>query len=240
VSAAIVGKPNVGKSSLLNALLDKDRAIVTDLPGTTRDIIEDYLNINGLPLRIMDTAGIRETHNLAEMEGVKRSLKAIDGADLIIAVLDASRPLDAADSELLEKIKNKKSVVVINKVDQESPAFLSPSDPRPLEPFPTVKVSAVTGQGIGVLKDAIYSLCIAPGSSFDREDLLITNMRHKHAIDSAVESLKKAEESLNNNEPLEVTALFLRETLNHLGTIIGVVTTDDILNRIFSEFCIGK
>lgn len=239
VSAAIVGKPNVGKSSLLNALLEKDRAIVTDLPGTTRDIIEDYLNINGLPLRIMDTAGIRETHNLAEMEGVKRSLKAIDGADLIIAVLDASRPLDAADRELIERIKNKKSVVVINKIDREIPGFGSVVPGDALQTAP-VKVSAVTGHGIDELKNAIYSLCIAPDSPLDHEDLLITNMRHKHAIDSAIESLKRAEESLSNNEPLEVTALFLRESLNHLGAIIGVVTTDDILNRIFSEFCIGK
>ncbi len=113
VSTAIVGKPNVGKSSLLNALLQKDRAIVTEMPGTTRDVIEDYLNINGLPLRIMDTAGIRETHDLAEIEGVRRSLKAIEGADIVLAVLDAGRPFDEADKEVIEKVKDKKTVIVL-------------------------------------------------------------------------------------------------------------------------------
>lgn len=238
VSTAIIGKPNVGKSSLLNALLQKDRAIVTEIPGTTRDIIEDYLNINGLPLRIMDTAGIRETHDLAEIEGVKRSLRAIEGADIVIAVFDAGRSFDEADSEVIEKVKDKRAVIVINKSDVESPAFSLQPSAFGLQPV--VKVSALKNEGIDDLKDAIYSICISYGGASGVEDVLITNIRHKQSIDMALKSLKEAEDALQRNEPLEVIALFLRESLDSLGEIIGAVTTDDILNRIFSEFCIGK
>lgn len=238
VSTAIVGKPNVGKSSLLNSLLQKDRAIVTEIPGTTRDVIEDYLNINGLPLRIMDTAGIRETHDLAEIEGVRRSLKAIEGADIVLAVFDANRPFDEADKEVIERVKDKKTVIVINKSDIESPAFgLQPSA---FSLQPVVRVSALRGDGINDVKDAIYSLCITAGKASDAEDIIITNLRHRQSIDRALKSLKDAEDALKANEPLEVIALFLRESLDSLGEIIGAVTTEDILNRIFSEFCIGK
>lgn len=237
VAAAIVGKPNVGKSSLLNALLERDRAIVTDIPGTTRDIVEDYFTINGLPLRIMDTAGIRETHDRAEMEGVRRSLQAIEGADMVIAVLDAGRPLDDADREVLDKVSGKRAIIVINKKDIENPEFgkgISDFD------FPFVRISALMGDGLDRLKDEIYSLCISGGNHAEREDVLVTNTRHKEAIDRAVESLREAKESLATGKPLEVAALFLRESLDYLGAIAGVVTTDDILNRIFSEFCVGK
>lgn len=238
VSTAIVGKPNVGKSSLLNAILQKDRAIVTEMPGTTRDVIEDYLNINGLPLRIMDTAGIRETHDLAETEGVRRSLKAIEGADIVLAVLDVSRPFDEADKEVIDRIKDKKAVIVINKADIESPAFgLHPSD---FSPHSVVKVSALKGDGIDNLKNTIYSLCITSGRASDTEDIIITNLRHRQSIDRALKSLNDAEDALKRNEPLEVVALFLRESLYSLGEIIGAITTEDILNKIFNEFCIGK
>lgn len=240
VLTAIVGKPNVGKSSLLNALLQKDRAIVTEVPGTTRDIIEDYLNINGLPLRIMDTAGIRETHDLAEIEGVKRSLRAIEGADIVIAVLDASRPIDEADMELMEKVKDKKTVIVVNKSDIESSEFDLPISLFTDSPVPAVKVSALKGDGIDDLKNTIYSLCVLSSSAKGVEDVLITNIRHKQSIDMALKSLKDAEDALKRDEPLEIIAIFLRESLDRLGEIIGAVTTEDILNRIFSEFCIGK
>ncbi len=250
VSTAIVGKPNVGKSSLLNSLLQKDRAIVTEMPGTTRDVIEDYLNINGLPLRIMDTAGIRETHDLAEIEGVRRSLKAIEGADIVLAVLDASRPFDDADKEVIEKAKEKRAVIVINKSDIvkiRDTSHIFENIRRKVDinmgcvpNFPTVRVSALKGNGIDDLKDAIYSLCITAGKASDAEDIIITNLRHRQSIDRALKSLKDAEDALKRNEPLEVVAFFLRESLDSLGEIIGAVTTEDILNKIFSEFCIGK
>lgn len=241
VSAAIVGKPNVGKSSLLNALLKKDKAIVTEIPGTTRDVIEDYLNINGLPLKIMDTAGIRETHDLAEIEGVKRSLKAIDGADIVIAVFDASRPVDKADNELIARVKDKKTIAVINKSDIEIPEFGAAMGQELLiEREKVLKISALRGDGIDAFKSAIYNECISSDSAHGIESVLITNVRHKQSVDSALEALKKAKETLNEKEPLEVAALFLREALDMLGEITGVVTTEDILNKIFSEFCIGK
>jgi tRNA modification GTPase len=241
VSAAIVGKPNVGKSSLLNALLKKDRAIVTEIPGTTRDVIEDYLNINGLPLKIMDTAGIRQTHDLAEIEGVKRSLKAIDGADIVIAVFDASRPVDKADNELIARVKDKKTIAVINKSDIEIPEFgAAMGQELWTEKEKVLKISALRGDGIDAFKSAIYNACISSDSAHGIESVLITNVRHKQSVDSALEALKKAEETLNEKEPLEVAALFLREALDRLGEITGAVTTEDILNKIFSEFCIGK
>ncbi|MDI6800940.1 MAG: tRNA uridine-5-carboxymethylaminomethyl(34) synthesis GTPase MnmE [Thermodesulfovibrionales bacterium] len=240
VSTAIVGKPNVGKSSLLNALLQKDRAIVTEIPGTTRDVIEGYLNISGLPLKVMDTAGIRETHDLAEMEGVKRSLKAIEGADIVIAVLDASRPLDDADMELIEKVRDKKTVFAINKSDIQTNDFVFHS----FDNKPVINVSALKGEGIDELKNTIYSLCISSTKTSNRtvdiQNVLVTNIRHKQLIDMALDAIQAAENSLKRNEPLEVVALNLRESLDSLGEIVGAVTTEDILNRIFSVFCIGK
>ncbi len=243
VSAAIVGKPNVGKSSLLNALLQKDRAIVTEMPGTTRDVIEDCLNINGLPLIIMDTAGIRETHDLAEMEGVKRSLKAIDSADIVLAVMDASRPFDEADKEVIERVKDKRAVIIINKSDIKSPDFTFSSPD--FSPCPVVNVSALKGDGLDELKNAVYSLCISPCARCSPprcspEGVLITNIRHRLSIEKAAISLGIAIEDFEHDKPLEVIAISLMESLDSLGEIKGTVSTEDILNKIFSEFCIGK
>jgi len=237
---AIVGKPNVGKSSLLNVLIKKDRAIVTDLPGTTRDIIEESLNIDGLPVRVMDTAGIREAHNLAEAEGVKRSLAAIEGADIVLAVFDASRPLDQADRQVIKRVRHKKAIMVINKCDMIHQDF-DQADTE-LNTHTAVKISALKNEGTDILKKKIVATLSSkkiPGHDVI-PDLLITNIRHKQLVDTATFSLERARETLERGEPLEVTALSLRECLDSLGEIIGAVTTEDILNRIFSEFCIGK
>jgi len=233
---AIVGKPNVGKSSLMNALLKKDRAIVTELPGTTRDVIEEGLNIGGMPVRIMDTAGIREAHDLAEIEGVKRSLAALEGADIVLAVFDGSRPADEADAEVLEKTKDKRTIFVINKTDISDPRFsISPA-------HQAVRISALNGEGIDGLKEKVIEALIGNKNSGagESDDILITNARHKQLLDRAIESLEKTETTFAGGEPLEITALFLRECLDSLGEIVGLVTTEDILDRIFSEFCIGK
>jgi tRNA modification GTPase len=236
----IVGKPNVGKSSLLNALLKQDRAIVTDLPGTTRDIIEEGLNIDGLPVRVMDTAGIREAHNLAEAEGVKRSLAAIEGADIVLAVFDASRPLDEADRQVIRRIERKKAIAVINKCDIINHSF--DQGDLELNSHATVKISALKNEGLDMLKKSIIASLL--GEKATGQDivpgLLITNIRHKQLVDNAGMSLEQAGETLERGDPLEVTALSLREALDSLGEIIGAVTTEDILDRIFSEFCIGK
>jgi tRNA modification GTPase len=237
---AIVGKPNVGKSSLMNAILKKDRAIVTEMPGTTRDIIEEGLNIGGMPVRIMDTAGIREAHDLAEIEGVKRSLAAIEGADIVLAVFDGSNPADDADMEVLEKTKDKKTIVVINKSDISSPEFnISKTVP---DIHPVISISAKTGEGIATLKEKIIEKLTESRGRGTEEgaNLLVTNARHKQLLDKSLESLDNALRAFVADEPLEVTAMFLRESLDSLGEIVGIVTTEDILNRIFSEFCIGK
>jgi len=235
LTTAIVGKPNVGKSSLLNALLMKDRAIVTEIPGTTRDIIEEYINIKGIPLKIVDTAGIREAHDLVEAEGIKRSLKAVESAELVLLVLDCSRAIDSLDEEIINKVIHKKVIVVINKKDIKTDEFHLPES---LKDKPTVEISALNAEGIEDLKELIFNSTIS--GKYEREGIVVTKLRHKLSLEKAFESLNNAYESFKNREPLEITAMFLREALNFLGQIVGVVTTEEILNLIFSEFCIGK
>lgn len=243
VAAAIVGKPNVGKSSLLNALLDADRAIVTEIPGTTRDVIEEHLAVGGIPVKIMDTAGIRETHDLAEMEGVRRSLRALRHADVVLAVFDGSMPFDEADRVVLENMGDKAALYVVNKSDIPDPSFTIPGAAGER---PVVRVSALTGEGIEALRDAVYRL-IVPASASDGkagmspgETVFITHLRHKDAVERAYHAISEAGGGLQGGDPLEVIALNLRESLDYLGEVIGVVTTEDILDRIFSRFCIGK
>ncbi|MGB9822270.1 tRNA uridine-5-carboxymethylaminomethyl(34) synthesis GTPase MnmE [Thermodesulfovibrio sp.] len=233
--AAIVGKPNVGKSSLLNALLMKDRAIVTEIPGTTRDIIEEYVNIKGMPLKIVDTAGIREAHDLVEAEGIKRTLRAVELAQLVLLVLDSSRPIDSLDEEIINRVIHKKIIVVINKKDIRSKEFCLP---EVLKDKPRVEISALKGEGIEELKELIFNMTIS--GKYEQEGVVITKMRHKIALENALQALNNALQSFKEKEPLEITAMFLREALSFLGQIVGVVTTEDILNLIFSEFCIGK
>ncbi len=244
ISIAIVGKPNVGKSSLLNAFLEKDRAIVTALPGTTRDTIEEYINIKGFPVRIIDTAGIREAHNLAEKEGVNRSLKAIDGADIVLSLFDCSKPLSSEDMSVMNKTHDKNTIFILNKCDlpsviKEKYLFKNKIINHQSSIINSaIKISAKKRTGIDTLKESIINRAIKgqpPGVG-----LIITNIRHKHSIDEALEAMKKAKSLLTRSEPLEIVAIELRNALDRIGEIIGAVTTDDILNRIFSEFCIGK
>ncbi len=240
LSTAIVGKPNVGKSSLLNALLKRERAIVTEMPGTTRDVIEEYLNVNGLPLRLMDTAGIRDVVDIAEKEGVKRSLKSIESADLVIAIFDQSEPLGQEDFEVLEKIRDKKAIIVLNKSDLQS-GFDKGIFPSQLIPNVSniLRISATRGDGLEELKDAIFNSCLRDWKE-EREGVIVTNIRHKTSIGNALKSLEKAEYALIENQPVEILALELRDSMDKLGEIVGIVTTEDLLNKIFSDFCIGK
>ncbi len=235
LTTAIVGKPNVGKSSLLNALLMKDRAIVTEIPGTTRDLIEEYVNIKGIPLKIIDTAGIRQAYDLVEAEGIKRTLKAIEEAELVLLVLDTSRAIDSLDMEIIQKVKDKKVIAILNKKDIKSKDFSLPNE---LKNKPMVEISALTGEGIDELKELIFNTSIS--KRYRQEGLIVTKLRHKIALEKAFESLQSALRSFKNKEPLEITAMFIREALNYLGQIVGIVTTEEILNLIFSEFCIGK
>lgn len=240
LSTAIVGSPNVGKSSLLNALLKKDRAIVTEFPGTTRDIIEEYLNIKGLPLRIMDTAGIRDVQDIAEKEGVKRSLQSIKDADLVIAIFDSSEPLKDEDFEVIQKVKDKNTIFVLNKSDLQS--AIDRNSISSLVPCPSssiLNISATRGDGLEDLKGRIFESCLKDWKE-EREGVVVTNLRHKIAIENAKTSLNRAVSVLIQNQPLEILALELRDSLDRLGDVVGVVTTEDILNKIFNNFCIGK
>jgi tRNA modification GTPase len=246
LKVAIVGRPNVGKSSLLNTLLKRDRAIVTETAGTTRDVLEEYLSIKGLPVRIMDTAGIRETHEMAEREGVLRSLSAIENADIVIAVIDGSAPMNVEDKAVLEKVTEKRSVIAINKSDLPA---AQPYLETALRAYSedAVNISAKTGSGLDALKDKILTLSMTKtyktqlGSPFDESPgVIVTNIRHKLAIDSAIDGLNKGASALRAGMPLEIVAVEMRDALDRLGEIVGAVTTEDILNRIFSEFCIGK
>ena len=240
LSTAIVGKPNVGKSSLLNALLKKDRAIVTEIPGTTRDVIEEYLNIKGLPLRIMDTAGIRAVEDIAEKEGVKRSLQSIENADLVLAIFDASEPLADEDFDVMQKVKGRNTVFVLNKSDLPSAVdeHSFPSSVRHLSSL-LMRISATRGDGLEELKEAIFNTCLREWKE-EREGVVVTNLRHKTAIEHSLQSLNRSMNALTENQPVEIIALELRDSLDRIGEIVGAVTTEDILNKIFSDFCIGK
>jgi len=231
-AVAIVGRPNVGKSSLLNALCRRDRAIVTEIPGTTRDVLEEYLNIDGVPVRILDTAGIRHSHDLVEREGVRRSLAALEAADLVLFVLDGSQALTDEDRALFENIAGKKAVAVINKADL----------PRAVEAFQEpsrqVHVSCKTEAGLIDVRTAIAE-ALQQGIGI-REHAWAVNQRHKTALDQARSSLDKSLASVSAGLSPEFIAVDLRDALDSLGTIIGTTYTEDILERIFTDFCIGK
>lgn len=236
LAVAIVGRPNVGKSSLLNVLLKKDRAIVTELPGTTRDLIEDYLNISGLPIRIMDTAGIRNSEELVEKEGIRRSLDAINKADFIIALLDGSAPLEEDDLQLMELIRGKKAVIVINKSDLPAKISLEGIREKGRE---YLFMSALSGEGVEKLKSAIFHSNLRNWAE-EREGVVVTNIRHKTALDKTSSALGRALGLFLADQPLEFFSIELRDALDNLGEITGTVTTEDILDKIFSTFCIGK
>ena len=233
LSVAIIGKPNVGKSSLLNALLKENRAIVTDIPGTTRDIIEEYLNIDGIPIKITDTAGIRETEDIVERIGVDRSKNKIDEADLIVFVLDSSRPLDQEDSDIIKYINNRKSITLINKIDLQEKLSLSN-----LDLGETIGVSALNGYGINELKDRIKEMFFH--GNIEITDLMVTNRRHKEALMRAQEKMVKTKIAIDQGISLDLAAIDLNAAWNYFGEITGDTLSEDLVDKIFSDFCIGK
>jgi tRNA modification GTPase len=241
ITAVIVGRPNVGKSSLLNALLRTDRAIVTPIPGTTRDVLEETLNIRGVPVRLLDTAGLRETTDLVEQEGVRRSRAAMEQADLLLVLLDGSVPLEPEDRVLMSSGSDKKLALVINKTDL--PTGISPEDLQALRQAitaeATVWISARTGAGLDDLRDTIRKLVLRP--EFEPgETAVVTALRHRTGLIKAIEALHRSLESINGRLSSEFVALDLRGALDALGDITGATTTDDILEHVFSQFCIGK
>lgn len=232
LKTAIIGRPNVGKSSLLNALLQHDRAIVTEVPGTTRDVIEEYINIQGLPLKIMDTAGIRNVRNIVEKEGVKRSLSILDNADLVLLVLDGSKALHKADRELIERSNPDKTILVINKTDL--PQKARPAKTRPAE----VRISAKYESGLDALKDRIVAMTL-DGRVESGADL-VTNTRHVHALEKTLAFMNSFIQGIEKQDYPEFLSVELREALDAIGEILGITTPDEILNHIFDNFCIGK
>ncbi|HID54944.1 TPA: GTP-binding protein, partial [Candidatus Poribacteria bacterium] len=231
------GKPNVGKSSLLNRLLSEERAIVTDIPGTTRDSIEEYINIGGIPVRIIDTAGIRLTTDPVELEGVKRSRRMIETADLVLAMFDSSQELTEEDFELLRLISDRTALILLNKIDL--PSRISSEDLARLTDRRIVRISALKEIGMDELKAEIVKL-ITGGKVIPSDISVTINLRHRDALRRALESLSYAMDSIGRGEPPELVAVDLRGALNRLGEIVGAVTSEDILERIFSQFCIGK
>jgi len=238
VDVGIVGRPNVGKSSLLNALVEQERAIVTEIPGTTRDTIEEYINVSGIPLKLNDTAGISQTENIVEKAGIARSKALINRAELLLIVLDVSTPLSENDIELLRLCKETKAIAVLNKIDL--PEIVSALQIKEFLPnIPIVKTSMLTGMGIDELKSTIVNE-VTTGNLISPDSVMITNLRHLNALKKAKNSLNQAFQTLMNELPPELVAVDLRETLDQIGIIVGKTTTDDILDRIFSQFCIGK
>lgn len=233
LSLCLVGAPNVGKSSLMNALLEKERAIVSHIPGTTRDLVEDHLRLNGVNLKLTDTAGIRESEELIEQEGIRRSHQAMATADLVLFVLDATRPLEAVEEQLLGGLPAKKAIVIWNKCD-----LPHPEPPRLTLPH-VVKVSAKKREGLSGLHQTIDAVIWEHGPP-SREELLITNVRHKEALASAVDACERLIQGLRTQISPEFVSIDMRQCLSELGKILGTDITEDILSAIFSTFCVGK
>lgn len=234
LSVCLVGSPNVGKSSLMNALLDKERAIVSHIPGTTRDILEDQIRLNGLNLRLIDTAGIRETEELIEQEGIRRTKEAMVKADLILLVLDATQGLNKEDYRLIEEAPPFKTIIIWNKTDLSYPPL-----PR-IELFPyTVTLSAKFKIGLNELRQTIDHVIWKKGPP-SKEEILITNVRHHEALQLALNAGQKVLMGLKSNTSPEFLSMDMQLCLKELGKIIGTNISEDILSAIFSTFCIGK
>lgn len=240
INTVIVGKPNAGKSSLLNALVGRERAIVTDIAGTTRDVLEEQINLNGITLNIMDTAGIRSTEDVVEKIGVDKALSLVDKADFIIYVVDTSTALDENDEKIIDAIREKKAIILLNKSDliqvtgeDEIKEKLSGADHK------MIAISAKENFGIDVLEETITEMFFHGSISFN-DEVYITNIRHKNALIQAVESLKLVKQSIENGMPEDFYSIDLMNAYEELGTIIGEAVEDDLVNEIFSKFCMGK
>ncbi|MFZ0449448.1 MAG: tRNA uridine-5-carboxymethylaminomethyl(34) synthesis GTPase MnmE [Desulfatiglandaceae bacterium] len=238
VNTVIIGRVNVGKSSLLNRLLDEQRAIVTAIPGTTRDIIESTLNIEGVPLRLMDTAGLRDVSDQVERIGIQLTREKLETADLILMVVDQSEPLEKDDHEILEGCIGRKALVVLNKADL--PGKLSPGDTEKITPqFKSVSISALTGEGLNQLRKTIVDFVLTEGQNLD-VSRVAPNLRQKQALEQARTCFMATADALRDGLPMEIVALELKSGLDFLGQITGATTPEDVLKNIFSHFCLGK
>ena len=237
IKTVIVGKPNAGKSSLLNTLLGEERAIVTDIAGTTRDILEETILLHGISLRIIDTAGIRETQDVVEKIGVEKAIDSAKDADLVLFVVDSSVSLDENDREIMELLKDKKTIVLLNKADLEQ--AVDEDDLKNTAGHPVISVSAKEEQGIDLLEDKIKELFFQGGLEFN-DEIYITNARHKAALEEARKSLEMVENSIEMQMPEDFFSIDLMNAYEALGRIIGESAGEDLVNEIFSKFCTGK
>ena len=238
IKTVIMGTPNAGKSSLLNSLLKEDRAIVSDIAGTTRDTIEEYLNIDGIPLKLIDTAGIRDTENTIEKIGVEKSKKLVNDADLIIAIFDISGSLDEDDRKIIELIRDKKAIILLNKVDVLKNNNKMEEEIKKLNK-PVIKISAKEEMGLENLYDEIKKMFELNEISSNNE-ILITNERHKNQIIKAKQNILNAIETVKNNTPVDIISIYINQAMEDLGEITGVNVSENIINEIFAKFCLGK
>ena len=237
IKTVIAGKPNVGKSTLLNSLLKEERAIVTHIPGTTRDVIEEIINIKGIPLVLTDTAGIRKTEDIVENIGVEKSKKFIENADLVLLVLDASRERESEDREVIEEIQNhnKKTIVLLNKIDLERKIELEEFN---LENI--LEISAKDNIGIEDMEERIYSYIVEENVEDSSEKLIITNIRHKTALEKTKDAIRNIFETIDAGMPMDLISVDLKEALDSLSEITGEISSEDILDHVFGNFCVGK
>lgn len=234
ISTAIIGRPNVGKSSLLNNLLREDKAIVTDIEGTTRDVIEEYVNIKGVPLKLIDTAGIRETDDLVEQIGVERSKKALQEADLVLLVLNASEPLTDQDRQLLEISQVSNRIVLLNKTDLEEKIEL---DQLPTD---VIKISVLHNQNIDKIEERINQLFFENAGIVEQDATYLSNARHISLIEKALESLQAVNQGLEMGMPVDLLQVDMTRTWEILGEITGDAAPDELITQLFSQFCLGK
>ena len=237
INTVIVGKPNAGKSSLLNILVGADRAIVTDIAGTTRDVLEEQINLDGITLNLVDTAGIRDTDDIVEKIGVDRAKQYADSADLIIYVIDSSTELDDNDFAIIDILKDKNAIVLLNKSDLST--VTTEDIVKKYLDKPVINISAKDRTGIDELESKISEMFLHGQVAFN-DEIYITNIRHKNSLTEALKSLKLVEESINNDMPEDFYSIDLMNAYEELGLIIGEAVEDDLMQEIFSKFCMGK
>lgn len=238
VKIAIIGSPNAGKSSLLNSMLKEERAIVTDIAGTTRDIIEEQISIEGIPFKVIDTAGIRDAKDKIEQIGIEKSKKAANEADVILAVFDSSVPLNDEDREILNLLKHKKSIIVLNKTDLKQ---IVNNECKEIQDVNTevINISLKNKEGLEKIYESLVKMFNLNQINLDNE-LTITNIRHQELINKAIESTRMALNDLNNSMPIDIISINIKEILEHLGEITGDNVSEDIIKSIFAKFCLGK